>query len=71
LKRQRFVEGRGECAEVAAAADLLKVLRVGSTSDSDALKSLAGRLSAMLTRLIARLESASLNRGRARARARA
>jgi len=56
LKRQRFVEGRGECAEVAAAADLLKVLRVGSTSDSDALKSLAGRVSAMLTRLIARLE---------------
>ena len=56
LKRQRFVESRGECAEVAAAADLLKVLGVGSTSESDALKHLAGRVSSMLTRLIARLE---------------
>ena len=56
LKRQRFVESRGECAEVAAAADLLKVLKVGSTSESDALKHLAGRVSSMLTRLIARLE---------------
>lgn len=56
LKRQRFVEGRGECAEVAAAADLLTVLNIGSTSDSTELKHLAGRVSAMLTRLIARLE---------------
>lgn len=56
LKRQRFVESRGECAEVAAAADLLKVLNLGSTVDSNELKHLAGRVSAMLTRLIARLE---------------
>lgn len=56
LKRQRFVESRGECAEVAAAADLLKVLKLDPTSDSDELKHLAGRVSAMLTRLIARLE---------------
>lgn len=56
LKRQRFVESRGECAEVAAAADLLKVLNIGSTVDSHELKHLAGRVSAMLTRLIARLE---------------
>ena len=55
LKHQRFVEGRGECAEVAAAADLLKVLNIGSTVDADKLKHLAGRVSAMLTRLIARL----------------
>jgi four helix bundle protein len=55
LKRQRFVEGRGECAEVAAAADLLKVLNIGSTVDANELKHLAGRVSAMLTRLIARL----------------
>lgn len=56
LKRQRFVESRGECAEVAAAADLLKVLKLDPTSDSDELKHLAGRVSARLTRLIARLE---------------
>ncbi|MBK8010338.1 MAG: four helix bundle protein [Deltaproteobacteria bacterium] len=56
LKRQRFVESRGECAEAAAAADLLKVLQLDKSSDSGELKHLAGRVSAMLTRLIARLE---------------
>ena len=53
-KRQRFVESRGECAEVAA--DLLLVLAIGSRTDAAELKHLAGRVSAMLTRLIARLE---------------
>jgi four helix bundle protein len=56
LKRQRFVESRGECGEVGAAADLLVVLNMGSAADADELKRLASRVSAMLTRLIARLE---------------
>lgn len=55
LKRQRFVESRGECAEVAAAGDLILVLHIGSQTDAVQLKHLAGRVSAMLTRLIARL----------------
>jgi len=55
-KRQRFVESRGECAEVAAAGDILLVLDIGSQTDAEHLKHLAGRVSAMLTRLIARLE---------------
>ena len=55
-KRQRFVESRGECAEVAAAGDILLVLDIGSQTDAEQLKRLAGRVSAMLTRLIARLE---------------
>jgi four helix bundle protein len=55
LKRQRFVESRGECAEVAAAADLVLVLKIGSPAEAERLKHLAGRVSAMLTRLIARL----------------
>ncbi|MBI4815757.1 MAG: four helix bundle protein, partial [Deltaproteobacteria bacterium] len=54
-KRQRFVESRGECAEVAAAADLLLVPDIESPTDAETLKHLAGRVSAMLTRLIARL----------------
>jgi len=54
-KRQRFVESRGECAEVAAAADILIVLEIGSENDAARLKGLASRVSAMLTRLIARL----------------
>ncbi|MBI4821295.1 MAG: four helix bundle protein, partial [Deltaproteobacteria bacterium] len=54
-KRHRFVESRGECAEVAAAADLLLVLDMGSPTDAETLKHLPGRVSAMLTRLIARL----------------
>ena len=55
-KRQRFVESRGECAEVAAAADLIVVLGIGAEAQADELKQLAARVSAMLTRLIARLE---------------
>lgn len=43
-KRQRFVESRGECAEVAAAADLLLVLDIGSISNAEALKRLIARL---------------------------
>ena len=55
-KRQRFVESRGECGEAAAAADIVRVLDLGSPVDAEALKQLASRVSAMLTRLIARLQ---------------
>lgn len=55
-KRQRFAESRGECGEVAAAADLLSAMAIGSPADAQELKQLAGRVSAMLMRLIARLE---------------
>ena len=55
-KRQRFVESRGECAEVAAAADLVIVLDLGSATRAEDLKQRAARVSAMLTKLIARLE---------------
>jgi four helix bundle protein len=55
-KRQRFAESRGECAEVGAAGDLLLAYEIGSRVDADTLKRLASRVSAMLTRLIARLQ---------------
>jgi four helix bundle protein len=54
LKRQRFVESRGECGEDAAAADLLLTSNIGTPSDVKALKHRASRVSAMLTGLIAR-----------------
>lgn len=55
-KRQRFVESRGECGEVGAAGDLLLAFEIGAPTDAEALKRLASRVSAMLTRLIARLD---------------
>jgi len=55
LKRQRFVESRGEAGEVAAAGDLLLAMQIGSRADIEMLKSLASREAAMLTGLIARL----------------
>jgi four helix bundle protein len=54
-KRQRFVESRGECAEAAAACDLIMVLDLAPQAELVELKKLAGRVSAMLTRLIQRL----------------
>ena len=54
-KRQRFGESRGECGEVAAAADLVLVMELGPCGDAQELKALAGRVSAMLTGLISRL----------------
>lgn len=54
-KRQRLGESRGECGEVAAAADLVVVMDLGPLPEADELKHLAGRVSAMLTGLIARL----------------
>lgn len=55
LKRQRFGESRGECGEVAAAADLLRALGIGGEAEVARLRHLASRVSAMLTRLMARL----------------
>ncbi len=55
LKCQRFGESRGECGEVATAADLLQALAIGVQSDVEELRRLASRVSAMLTRLMARL----------------
>jgi four helix bundle protein len=55
LKCQRFGESRGECGEVAAAADLLQALEIGARSEAEELRRLASRVSAMLTRLMARL----------------
>jgi four helix bundle protein len=55
-KRQRFVESRGECGEVAAAADVLLVMRLCPAPFAQELKGLAGRVSAMLTGLIGRLQ---------------
>lgn len=55
-KRQRFAESRGECGEVGAAGDLLLAYEIGSPVDAETLKRLASRVSAMLTRLIARLQ---------------
>ena len=54
LKRQRFVESRGEAGEVAAAGDLLLAMQIGARADIEMLKSLASREAAMLTGLIAR-----------------
>lgn len=57
LKSQRFVESRGEkVGEVAAAGDLIIVLGLGSRTKAERMKHLAARVSAMLTRMIARLE---------------
>lgn len=55
LKCQRFGESRGECGEVAAAADLLQALGIDAQPDVEELRRLASRVSAMLTRLMARL----------------
>ena len=54
-KRQRFAESRAECAEVAAAADLVAALDLGPAHRAWELKHLAGRVAAMLTGLITRL----------------
>jgi hypothetical protein len=51
---QRFIDSRGECAEVAADLDI--VLETGNVHRARRMKVLASRVSAMLTRLIPRLE---------------
>jgi four helix bundle protein len=53
-KRQRYSEARGESGEVAAAAELLATLHLIAKADAEDLIHLAGRVAAMLTRLIQR-----------------
>jgi four helix bundle protein len=56
-KRQPFTESRGECGEVGAAGDLLLAYAIGSRAEAERLTRLASRVSAMLTRLTARLDN--------------
>ena len=53
-KRARFSEARGECSETAAAAELAAVLGVVPEAEAREVVHLAGRVAAMLTRLIQR-----------------
>jgi four helix bundle protein len=53
-KRQRYTEARGECGEVAAAVELLATMRLAPRHDAEEIENLAGRVAAMLTRLIQR-----------------
>jgi len=53
-KLQRYSEARGEAGEVASAAELLTTLRLAPQPDCDAVIELAGRVAAMLSRLIQR-----------------
>ena len=55
-KRQRYSEARGECGEVAAAAELLRILKLAPESECGVLLDLAGRVAAMLTRLVERFQ---------------
>ena len=53
-KRQRYTEARGEAGEVASAVELLATLRLAPQTEADGIMHLAGRVAAMLTRLIQR-----------------
>ncbi len=53
-KRQRYSEARGECGEVAAAAELLATLKLVPAKEAQEVLQLAGRVGAMLTRLLQR-----------------
>jgi four helix bundle protein len=55
-KRQSFSRARGECGEVAAAAELSTVLELVPNSYSAEVMALAARVGAMLTGLIKRLK---------------
>ena len=54
-KRQRFTEARGECGEVAAAAEVLAALSLVPNEEAERVRHTAGRVAAMLTGLIRRL----------------
>jgi four helix bundle protein len=53
-KRQRYTEARGESGETAATAELLATLRLVPHAEAQHVEHLAGRVAAMLTRLIQR-----------------
>ena len=55
-KRQRFGDARGECGEVAAAADIVMAFEFGDPGQAATLKQLAARVAAMLTGLMNRLD---------------
>ncbi len=55
-KRQRYSEARGEAGEVAANLTLLDVLDLAPSKRCQAVIHLAGRVAAMLTRLIASVD---------------
>jgi four helix bundle protein len=55
-KRQRYSEARGECGEVAAALEMLAALALVPRAEAEAALALAGRVGAMLTRLLQRLQ---------------
>jgi len=55
-KRQRYSEARSEGGEVAATAELLLALELAPREECQALQHLAGRVGAMLTRLIQRTQ---------------
>ena len=54
-KRQRYSEARGECGEVAACLELLALLERVPRAEAVQALALAGRVGAMLTRLLQRL----------------
>ena len=53
-KRQRYSEARGECGEVAAAAELLRTLDLVPAEHCESLLFTASRVGAMLTQLVKR-----------------
>ena len=53
-KRQRFAEARGECGEVAAAAEVLEILALVRVDNTRPVLESARRLTSMLTGLIRR-----------------
>ena len=55
-KRQRYSEARGEAGEVAANLTLLTALDLAPAEQCQAVIHLAGRVAAMLTRLIASVD---------------
>ncbi len=52
-KRQRFGEARGEVGEVAGGAQVAAALGLVPTAEAERVQHTAGRVAAMLTRLIA------------------
>ena len=53
-KRQRFNEARGECGEAASAAETIVVMGLLPALEVQRLMNLAGRVAAMLTKLVKR-----------------
>lgn len=54
MKRQRYEEALGEAGEVAVAAEVVVTLELVARGDVGELLSIAGRVCAMLSRLVRR-----------------